>query len=480
MPLELDLFATAKGSVTAPAGCGKTQLIADTVFEHKGSKPILILTHTNAGVATLRARLGAMKASSGTYRVMTLDGFAMRLIKKFPLRSGHNPLILELQDRVNDYRAIRDAAVALTQSGHLKDVLPATYSNLLVDEYQDCNLQQHAMISALSEVIPTCVLGDHMQAIFDLDDNNLVDWDIHVRQQFPEIGQLSVPRRWERLGMHELGTWLLKVRELLKDGQDIDLREAPRGVEWIPLDEHPNAQRQQRINAAAKKPAYNKNGTVIIVCDSEIVATRTSVSRCVYGSSVVEAVDLPDLVEFSRGFDITSDDAANRLVSFAGELMTQVSAAQLCRRVRTILRNKSRSDQTPAESAAVALARSRTWADAFNLLDVLSSQYKAQIYRPEMYRFLRRALTLAAAGAHTLHEAVLVEREKYRHVGRPLARKSVGSTLLVKGLEADLAVILWPEKMTAQHLYVAMTRGARQLVICSKTPVLQPAISRGS
>lgn len=83
-------------------------------------------------------------------------------------------------------------------------------------------------------------------------------------------------------------------------------------------------------------------------------------------------------------------------------------------------------------------------------------------------------MNLATDGAHTLHQAVLIERERYRHLGRPLARRSVGSTLLVKGLEADMAVVLFSETMGAQDLYVAMTRGARQPVICSEDPVLRP------
>jgi DNA helicase-2/ATP-dependent DNA helicase PcrA len=67
------------------------------------------------------------------------------------------------------------------------------------------------------------------------------------------------------------------------------------------------------------------------------------------------------------------------------------------------------------------------------------------------------------------------EREKYRHVGRTPSARSVGSTLLLKGLEADVAVVLHPERMNARHLYVALSRGARQLVVCSDGPILTPA-----
>jgi superfamily I DNA/RNA helicase len=165
-PPELDLFAFARGSVTAPAGCGKTQLIADTLSLHNGPKPILILTHTNAGAAALRTRLQRARVGSSVYRVATLDGFAMRLIGTFPLRSGHDPRILQIADPRNDYPVIRTSAWNLLRYGHISHVLRATYSRVIVDEYQDCGLVQHAMVDELAAVLPTAVLGDPMQAIF--------------------------------------------------------------------------------------------------------------------------------------------------------------------------------------------------------------------------------------------------------------------------------------------------------------------------
>lgn len=65
-------------------------------------------------------------------------------------------------------------------------------------------------------------------------------------------------------------------------------------------------------------------------------------------------------------------------------------------------------------------------------------------------------------------------RERSRLIGRPLAKRTVGSTLLLKGLEADIAVVLNPSVMDRRHLYVAMTRGAKQLIICSSTQLIQP------
>jgi DNA helicase-2/ATP-dependent DNA helicase PcrA len=132
--LEVDLLGCERGAVTSPAGCGKTQLIADTLKVYRPDKPVLVLTHTNAGVAVLRSRLKREAVPSASFRVSTVDGWAMRLISTFPTRSGHDPEILSLNSPPTDYPAIRTAAGSLLQAGHLHDALRCTYSRLFVDE----------------------------------------------------------------------------------------------------------------------------------------------------------------------------------------------------------------------------------------------------------------------------------------------------------------------------------------------------------
>src|SRR5690606_30321935 len=86
--VEIDLRAIERGTVTAPAGCGKTQLIAHALARHRGNKPILVLTPTNAGVAALRVRLDRAGVPASAYRLSTIDGWAIRLISTFPGRSA--------------------------------------------------------------------------------------------------------------------------------------------------------------------------------------------------------------------------------------------------------------------------------------------------------------------------------------------------------------------------------------------------------
>jgi len=112
---------------------------------------------------------------------------------------------------------------------------------------------------------------------------------------------------------------------------------------------------------------------------------------------------------------------------------------------------------------------------ALHLLEHLGDQAHARVFRPEMLHCCRSAMRTAASSGVPLLDAVLQARERNRHLGRPVSRRAVGSTLLLKGLEADVVVILHPEMMDAPNLYVALTRGARRLIVCSKTPVLRPA-----
>lgn len=472
-PPEIDIFQARLGSVTAPAGCGKTQLIADAISQHIDTKPVLVLTHTNAGVTALRARLQRSSVPSSAYRVSTIDGFAMRLATKFPLRVGLNARVLELSNPNIDYPAIRGAVQQLLQAGHIVDLIASTYSRLLVDEYQDCNITQHAIVCSIAQTLPTCILGDPMQAIFGFREP-LVHWEDQVQVAFPPIGTLQTPWRWRIVGMDVLGSWLLQARALLQAGQSIDLRGAPEEVEWIQLTQ--GMELQQRL-VAARTAAPNPDGRVLVIGDSINVNSRHQITMQTPGATSVETVDLRDLVNFARQFDVTSPDALRQLAEFATSLMTGVGTSNLLARVETIRRGRARTPATPAEAAAVAFISAPSHTTSINLLQTLADQYGARVYRPELLYCCISALRATESEGGFLGAAVQA-RERNRNFGRPLGRRAVGSTLLLKGLEADVAVILEPERMTAQHLYVALTRGARRVVVCSSTPFLIPSTGR--
>ncbi|MCU0091398.1 UvrD-helicase domain-containing protein [Pseudomonas koreensis] len=471
MPPEIDLLAVERGSVTAPAGCGKTQQIAEALGAHTDSKPILVLTHTNAGVAALRARLAEASISRSAYRLATIDGFAMRLVAKFPQRSGLPPAMLELANPGDDYPAIRAAAARLLQAGHITQSLRASYARLLVDEYQDCNIPQHTMITWAAQVLPTCVLGDPMQAIFNFPGNALVNWQTDVEPHFPSAGMLQTPWRWQRAGTAALGQWLLAVRARLQAGQSVDLRTAPAEVQWIQLQAATeDTQRRQ----AAMVRINGVQDSVLVIGDARRPGRRHDFASQTPGTTVVERVDLPELIQFARSFKPTAADPLAVIIGFAASVMTGVGAAALLERVRILRFGRPHVPPTPIEAAAVSFANAPSLIEAQRLLLALSGATYTRVYRPELLNSCHATLQAANGNPAGLYAAALQVRERQRHTGRTQSRRRVGSTLLLKGLEADVAVILEPHEMTAQHLYVAMTRGARQLIVCSSTSVLTP------
>lgn len=467
---EIDLLAIDRGSVTAPAGCGKTHQIAEALKRHPGGKPILILTHTNAGVVALRARLDKAGVPARNYRLVTIDGWAMRLISMFPMRSGHDAALLNLENPRTDYPNIRVSAAKLLQAKHINDVLSASFSRLIVDEYQDCNMQQHAMVWFAAQALPTVVLGDPMQAIFTFA-GKMPDWETEVCVRFPVAGELTTPWRWRNAGTEVFGYWLLDARARLLRGDPIDLTKAPKHVQWVHLD---RTEDHQRRLLAGRTKAPSENGGVLIIGDSTSPPSQREFAGQTPGAVTVESVDLKDLVDFAKVLNLGAPDALEQLVNFAGRVMVNVGTAAFLQRIGSLQRGTARNEPSEAERAALAFAAKPTLTGAIEVLVEINKQGGVRSHRPHVLNACIRTLrSCANSDPATLYDAAVRVREQNRLVGRPLPRRAVGSTLLLKGLEAEVAVILNADELDAKNLYVAMTRGSHQLVICSSTGQLR-------
>jgi AAA domain len=467
---SIDLLATERGTVTAPAGCGKTHLIAEALTRHSGPKPILILTHTNSGVAALRTRLDKLGVAPRQFRVSTLDGWALRLLGTFPRRSGIEPSLLAVANPRRDYPAVRDAAWRLMKAGHVQDVIRSTYARLIVDEYQDCSLPQHALVYHAAPALPIAVLGDPMQAIFGWQGNELADWERHVCTHFPLAGELTTPWRWRNAGTEEFGFWLLHVRRKLLGGEPIDLDTAPRQVRWVHLDGTEDRVRQLR---AARIKTTDRDGSVLIIGKSTSPPSQQEFASQIPGAVTVEAVDLRDLVQFARELDFGDAGAMAKVVEFAGSVMTNVGSIDLIQRVGVLERGTERRKASDAERAALRFKAQPTPRAAVDLLVEISKGAGVRAHRPAVLRASIKALqSCNGSGGSTLYDAAIRAREQNRILGRPLPRRAVGSTLLLKGLEAEVSVILDAADLDRRNLYVAMTRGSKQLIVCSGSATL--------
>lgn len=471
---DVDLLAIDRRSITAPAGCGKTHLIASALARHSGVKPILVLTHTNAGVVALRARLDRLGISPQKYRLSTIDGWAMRLIATFPARSGHQPNLLNLENAATDYPNIRAFAANLIRARHVSDVLQASYVRVIVDEYQDCSKLQHAVITWLATFVPTVVLGDPLQSIFGFGADQLADWQGEVCTFFPAAAELDIPWRWINANNGPLGQWLLQVRAQLLNRQPIDVRTGPPCVTWIAMDG--TADHTRRL-AAARTQLPGNEGNVLIIGDSVNADSRSQFASQTPGAVTVEAVDLRDLVRFAGDFQLAAPNGCEQLIDFAQRVMRNVGAAEFNRRITSLRNGTARNPPTAAEHAALRFVQAPSYSAAADVLVEIGKQGGVTAHRPAVLKACLKSLQLCAGTPGLpLQEAAVKMREQNRLIGRPLPKRAVGSTLLLKGLEAEVAVILDAEALSARNLYVAMTRGSRSLTICARNPVLSPRV----
>ena len=196
-------------SVVAPAGDGKTEMIAELVKNSCGC--VLLLTHTNAGVDALEKRLVKRHVSKSLYHLTTIAAFCGRWCKAYYRNANfdNSPPLYLLGNSEDDYRRSYIGAQAIFSHSWTGIILHASYSAVIVDEYQDCTTSQHEMFLAISKFIPVKIFGDPMQGIFSFD--NPVDWN---NIEFENIPVKTYPWRWRNTNPL-LGKYLETLREQL-------------------------------------------------------------------------------------------------------------------------------------------------------------------------------------------------------------------------------------------------------------------------
>jgi DNA helicase-2/ATP-dependent DNA helicase PcrA len=216
---------------------------------------------------------------------------------------------------------------------------------------------------------------------------------------------------------------------------------------------------------------------VLIVGDSTNPESQRQFASQTPGAITVEAVDLKDLVAFGKEFDLGAPDALARLAQFAQGVMTNVGAADLVRRVESLSRGRARNPPSAVEQVALAFVQRPSHELAVDLLVEIGREGGVRTYRPAVLRACIKALqSCGGSTGQTLFDATIRMREQFRLVGRPLPKRAVGSTLLLKGLEASVVVVLDACSLDARNLYVAMTRGSQALTVCSRSALLNPAM----
>jgi DNA helicase-2/ATP-dependent DNA helicase PcrA len=162
---------------------------------------------------------------------------------------------------------------------------------------------------------------------------------------------------------------------------------------------------QQRL-VAGRTEAPNRDGRVLVIGDSINVNGRHQLTMQTPGATSVEAVDLKDLVNFARRFDLRSPNAVQHIAEFASSLMTGVRTTSFLTRVETIRGGRARTPATPAEAAAVAFMAAPSHTTSIDLLQSLADQHGARVYRPEVLHCCISALRAAGCEGEFIGAAI--------------------------------------------------------------------------
>lgn len=458
MPEAADLFALGNAAIVAPAGHGKTEIIANVAA--LGIRA-LVLTHTHAGVHAIRTRMKRLSIPRSRIAVDTIAGWSMRYAHAFP---GVAQPPAGMPQGAEWDQLYRGATLALGVKA-VREVIAASYDRILIDEYQDCGALQHELAMALSTIVPTLILGDPMQGIFEFAGATL-DWDAQIHPSFPFAGTLETPHRWAGKNP-ELGQWIAETRVKLMRGDPIDLVD-------------PRITYRESDDAFDMRTLFEgldgKEGSFAAIHCHKAICYRLA-KAAGGGYQAIEEIAAKRLGEFAAIWD-GAVDAAGRLRSVKGliddcfhkkppidgEPVDLEDAA-----VAEVLNAAARrlGDGTGAEAAVTLFAMSR-------------KRPRWKLFRGELWRDAERAMGEVSAGrAADMATATASIRQRVSNSGRKLPKRTVSTPLLLKGLEFDHVVIpdathfAKERQAQAKLFYVAISRATRSLTISSSQRFIQ-------
>ncbi len=487
-----------KTKLISPAGYGKTFTIVECLKHTKGKQ--LILTHTHAGVGSIKEKIREAGIASTSYTIETISSFVQQFIHAFC-----DPIYIPPQEKSKEYHQfLIDKAAILFSSSLIQKIVLTSFKGLFVDEYQDCSQEQHKVIQILSQVLPTHIVGDPLQCIFDFNGTSVnMDTDLAGFEKFPD---LDVPQRWYKEGNNKrLGDILKEFRELLLAKKSIELiKNDAAGFHVIKISETDimDAQSVYRKNLDSiitnKRNVEGMDSLLIIVPEYECIKNGKVLKK----GGVSERAKLKDRIDYTKCLillEAIDDKSFYAIAKDADELIARVQKARKKhKKIKEEILDKLfpagkvnewfNKEGLKSKKATADKAKSdklRLLLDAFiltpssqnlyNLVVFFRKEFRIKYRREELGRTFTTGLKQSYLSNNSIYQAVKDNRNLIRRTGRKVHGKCIGTTLLTKGLEFDTVVLLDAHRFDSpEHLYVALTRCCKRLIIFTENTLISP------
>lgn len=479
MPLDRSMIdykefvSKQKSMLIAPAGYGKTYTIAECLKYTEGKQ--LILTHTHAGIISIKEKIKKANIKSSNYNVETITSFAQKYVLSFLKKSE----IVEQQENPKKYYPfIIEEAIKFLRYKSISHIIRITYNGLFVDEYQDCTLKQHELILSLSEIIPTHIIGDHLQGIYGFRGNELVDIKdkIQMGKFIENIYHLHSPQRWINGNNEELGIQLKSIRSNIEKKEEINLL-LSNEIKIIKVQDFYKS--NDAKNLIYKLASDNQTNLLIIHPDSSNLNSRINFVKK-FGNlyRLIESIDNKQFYDYSKKIDqMNSENMYKCLYDLITITLNKTEVKKWFG--ETELKSKrSERDKLTINTIRLILKKLEheiSFLEISKLLNEVKKLPNVKCYRKELISSICKALEEANLKKISVYEAMVSQRNNIRRLGRKIHGNCIGTTLLTKGLEFDTVLILDAHKFSCpKNLYVALTRASNKLIIFTESNLLNP------
>ena len=456
------LAKASSGFVESPAGCGKTEAIVRAVGGYCEDAQ-LVLTHTHAGVNALRRRFRKLGVPTGRYHADTIAGWAWGWVRKYPENAEYRG-----STEFPEWSEVYPAMSRLLRKSFASRGVLNSYAGVIVDEYQDCTVSMHELIVGLKDLLPCRVLGDDLQGIFgfreknDREEDKLVSWSDVKRDFGNDLGSLNKPYRWIEADNEPLGEWLLETRDVFRGDDEPDYEGSPVDVISVGRDGLRNelyeiSKKEGRICVIGPKPRPLSPSTTTILAN--------------LGYRILEPQDLRDLREFiARMSDEPPEKNPETAMKFLSRAHGGLSSEE--KFIEKFLKGQPQKPRLPCRKTLCEIHGEKPFFQRLlATVEYLERREKVTRKLRESLSALKCILEQHVESPANLESLYADEIAKRKHGSRDKAYRCVGSTLLLKGLEFDHAVVIrnvgWQKKNwgTYRDLYVALTRGCKSVTL---------------
>lgn len=469
-----DFLSADKSMIIAPAGYGKTYTIADAIEAYRGNKKVLVLTHTHAGVASLQEKFELRNLPTSKYHLDTICSFALNLTKTYHINKAEIPS----EDQVTElFNFAVEHALRILEAQPIRVLMSAKFEHLIVDEYQDCTIPQHMMIMVLANTLKTHLLGDSLQGIFDFRDPIVNFSDISLIKYHEHLHNLNTPWRWNNAGRADLGRDLALIRDKLLRREDIHLNDYD-SIELLVASEtdytQPHSEYKRKIFEVLQD-----DSVLLIHPRSENPAARVKFVQQFQQLRMIESIDDKYYYDCCLSFDqLNGKDLIMAVVEMMRKSAKTTAINVWFNHQCNLVRKTKEEDlkiRDELKSIIDSLIEGKTYGKIVVLIEAIQNLPEVKIYRKEIVKEICNTLKDAERLSLTARESIERNRNIIRRRGRKIEGKGIGTTLLTKGLEFDTVVVLNAHLFNnPKHLYVALTRCCKRLVVITNTPNLHP------